>query len=43
MLCLVLGIVLTVGTRWLFVLFRLESHLGPLILIYVSSDPRRIR
>jgi hypothetical protein len=36
MLCIVLGIALTVAARYLFVLLRLEPHLGPLTLIYPS-------
>src|SRR5580704_16018294 len=36
MLCIVLGIALTVAMRYLFVLLRLEPHLGPSVLIYPS-------
>ena len=36
MLCIAVAIVLTVAMRYLFVLLRLEPHLGPLILIYPS-------
>ena len=36
MLCLVAGVALAVAARWLFVLLRLEPHLGPPILIYPS-------
>jgi hypothetical protein len=36
MLCIVLGIALTGMARYLFILVRLEPHLGPLILIYPS-------
>ena len=36
MLCIVLGIALTVAMRYLFVLLRLEPHLGPPALIYPS-------
>jgi len=36
MLCLVAGVALAVAARSLFVLLRLEPHLGPPILIYPS-------
>jgi YtcA family len=36
MLCLVAGVALAVAARALFVLLRLEPHLGPPILIYPS-------
>jgi len=36
MLCLVAGVALAMGARSLFVLLRLEPHLGPPILIYPS-------
>jgi len=36
MLCIALGIALTVAMRYLFVLLRLEPHLGPPVLIYPS-------
>ena len=36
MLCLVAGVALAMGARALFVLLRLEPHLGPPILIYPS-------
>jgi hypothetical protein len=36
MLCLVLGVALTVAARSLFSLLRLEPDLGPPILIYPS-------
>lgn len=36
MLCIALGIALTVAMRYLFVLLHLEPHLGPLVLIYPS-------
>jgi len=36
MLCLVAGVALTVAARSLFLLLRLEPHLGPPVLIYPS-------
>ena len=36
MLCLVAGVALSVAARALFVLLRLEPHLGPPVLIYPS-------
>jgi hypothetical protein len=36
MVCLVVGISLTVVCRYLLAITRLEPHLGPLILIYPS-------
>ena len=36
MLCLVGGVALTVAARSLFLLLRLEPHLGPPVLIYPS-------
>ena len=36
MLCLVAGVALSVAARGLFVLLRLDPHLGPPILIYPS-------
>ncbi len=36
MLCIVLGVALTVAARYLFVLLGLEPHLGPPMLIYPS-------
>ena len=36
MLCIIVGIGLTVALRYVFVLLRLEPHLGPPVLIYPS-------
>jgi hypothetical protein len=36
MLCLIVGIALTVALRYVFVLLRLDPHLGPPLLIYPS-------
>lgn len=33
-ICVISGVLLTVACRWLFVVTRLEAHLGPLALVY---------